>query len=215
MHTTFFVLSFLLFFCTIDGNPQHSSSTNADVEEATQFMKKVWSFSSNESKVFTKLQCQIAKQCCPPKTYSKVFEILAEDKITNDTATQIGTICLKSSARNIIAKKCPAVLKISSLPARPAKVEPNMNNPQVVEAALKVMGHGVIYTDLPTDAYRTCSPNEIHAFNCMLSEKLIQSCVRKIIQKKADPRNKNANPDYGQNLKAAMKDMYEFLKLSS
>jgi hypothetical protein len=216
MHHTIFIVSLLVFFGNIGGSLQRpsspSTSTNTDAKDITELVEKLFSLASKEEKAFTKLECQIAKQCCQPKAYKKLFSILSKDNVTKNTASEVGTVCLNTPARDVIAKKCPLALKLTPSSGKKPKEKPV--TPEIAVAALKIMKHGSIVPDFGTDVEHSCNPEEIYAFNCVSNQKVLQSCIGKVIQAKTNPRNKNANPEYAKKLKAAMTDMYQFMKIA-
>ena len=216
MHHIIFIVSLLVFFGNIGRSLQRpsslSTSTNTDVKDIADLMEKVYSLTTKEDKAFFKLECQIAKQCCQPKAYAKLFSSLSKDNVTQNTASEIGTVCLNTPARDVIAKKCPLALKLSPSAAKKNKDKPV--TPEIAAAALRLMQHGSIVPDFGTEVDHTCNQTEIYAFNCFSNQKLFKSCIGKIIQAKTNPRNKNANPDYAKKLKAAVTDMYQFMKIA-
>jgi hypothetical protein len=214
MHHTFFIVSLLVFFGIIGGSLQRSLSLiNTDIKEVVELTDKVFALAPNEQKVFMKLKCQIAKQCCSPNTYEKIFSIKHEN-VSRSTIGEIGTICLNSTVHEVIAKKCPSALNLtppSSSLSEKIK-EKIINNPELMEYAVKVYKHSSMLLKFEKDAHRICNLNELYAFTCFSNEKLRKSCLGKIFQRKIDSRNKNTYPEYIKNLKAAMNDMYQFMK---
>ncbi|CAF1143448.1 unnamed protein product [Rotaria sordida] len=117
MHKTLAILSLLIFVATIDGKPLRSSSSiKTDAKEIAELIEKMWAESSNDEKNLLKQTCQVVKQCCPSTAYSKL--VYNPKSVTfNDPANEIGTICLNTSNRANIAKKCPSALKLKPSPS--------------------------------------------------------------------------------------------------
>ena len=214
MHHTFFIVSLLVFFGIIGGSLQRSLSlTNGDIKEVVESMDKILALAPNDQKVFMKLQCQIAKQCCSPKTYKKIFSIKHEN-VSRSTIGEFGTICLNSTVREVIAEKCPPALNLtppSSSLSEKIK-EKMINNSELTTYALKIIKHSSMLQNFQEDADRICNLNEFYAFTCFSNEKLRRSCLGKIFQRKIDSRNKDTYPVYIKNLKAAINDVYQFMK---
>jgi hypothetical protein len=202
------IVSLVIFIGTIDGIPQRSLSLiDADAKQLSLSNEKCWFHISNKVYNDTKRKCQVLTQCCSGKKYSKALSLMAVN-FSVDPIPVTFAACLGSVTPDHLAKTCPSALKLTSR----LTFEPDDDNDKANPVYMVMNKYSLVIKDFLKNIPLVCNENEVHAYLCLSSKKLLQSCVGKILQKQYDSRGKKTYKESVKKYKAGFNGMNQLFQ---
>ncbi|CAF1146648.1 unnamed protein product [Rotaria sp. Silwood1] len=128
----------------------------------------------------TKPKCQALAKCCSSKDYSKALSLMAVN-FSIDPLPVMFSACLGSLDPSHLAKTCPSALKFSSPLAFEPDSDTDDDNSNPFIAQLNKSREPI--RDILQNIARVCKSNEAYSYICLSNKKLLQTCVKKILEK--------------------------------
>ena len=147
----------------------------------------------------TKQTCKILSKCCAGKSYQAALSSLAENFINNpyDAAR---TTCLQSIDSDESNEICSEAVESDETLFEQTKEEK-----EISELYLNVRkAHDKELQQSTVHLGNICNPKEVHAYLCMLNNKHLKSCIRKLIEKQLELKGVEGAEQYVKQYKKTM-----------
>ncbi|CAF4598591.1 unnamed protein product [Rotaria sp. Silwood2] len=167
---------------------------STDVKELSSLLEKFWSFISNTILKETKQKCQALAKCCSSKDYSKALSLMAVN-FSIDPLPVMFSACLGSLDPSHLAKTCPSALKFEP----DSDTDDDNSNPFI--AQLNKSREPI--RDILQNIARVCKSHEAYSYICLSNKKLLQTCVKKILQKQLNTNGMKSYKELKNNYKNA------------
>ena len=132
------------------------------------------------------LSCELIDICCKARNRTKAISLIGKawENSSGRLADRIMEICVNSSTSSKVHRKCSAISKCKLFEETVGKdsavreYTETINDSESISPINSVILGG------------RCSVKQLHAFTCSSNTKLVEECVRRILQKAYD-KNKN------------------------
>merc|ERR1712110_735183 len=170
-----------------------------DVNDLSILLETYWINMPEDVAKPVKQTCSVLKKCCSGKTYNNALLSMAGNFTDNPYAAAQAT-CLETIDSDESNEICSATVESDAL-----TVEQTKEEMEISQIYLNVrMSHSQQMKQSANHLGNVCNAKEIHAYLCMLNNKHLKSCVKKLIQQQFEMNGADGSKQYVKQYKKQM-----------
>jgi hypothetical protein len=201
---------FAIIIGIINGSPQRPSTLiDTDAKQLSVSLDKLWTFMLNVGVEEVKSKCEILVKCCSSKSYAPTLSRMATNFSIDPFAITFHA-CFGSLDPAHLAKACPSALTLRT-PLKFVSNDDNYDDESDPIARILDKHIGVI-KDLLKNIPPACNEKEVYAFLCQTNKKLLQSCIKKTLQKQFDSQGSKKYKEVAKKFKDGVNGLLQMIQ---